>query len=92
LKTYKYLPYLVDLLSEEIPKTGAAFWNMYKVMGGANSMRGWVNKGWAGNDYVHFTSKGAQEIAQVLTKTFETMYEYYVVKQKNLILRLNNLE
>ena len=77
LKTYKHLPYLVELLSEEIPKTGAAFWNMYKVMGGANSMRGWVKKGWAGNDYVHFTTKGAQEIANVLTQTFETMYEYY---------------
>jgi hypothetical protein len=82
LTTYKHLPYLVDLLSAEIPKTGAAFWNMYKVMGGANSMRGWVHKGWAGNDYVHFTTKGAQEIANVLTKTFETMYEYYVVSGK----------
>jgi hypothetical protein len=80
LRTYKHLPYLVELLSEEIPKTGAAFWNMYKVMGGANSMRGWVKKGWAGNDYVHFTTKGAQEIANLLTKTFETMYEYHKYK------------
>ncbi|MCL1851136.1 MAG: hypothetical protein FWF70_07045 [Bacteroidetes bacterium] len=77
LKTYKHLPYLVDKLSAEIPKSGAAFWNMYQVMGGANSMRAWVRKGWAGNDYVHFTAKGAQEIANVLTQTFETMYEYY---------------
>jgi hypothetical protein len=75
LKTYKQLPYLVEKLSLEIPKSGAAFWNMYKVMGGANSMRAWVKKGWAGNDYVHFTAKGAQEIANVLTQTFETMYE-----------------
>ena len=82
LKTYKYLPYLVDLLSTEIPKTGAAFWNMYKVMGGNNSMRAWVKKGWAGNDYVHFTSKGAQEIANLLTQTFETMYDYYKLEGK----------
>jgi lysophospholipase L1-like esterase len=53
---------------------------MYEVMGGANSMRSWVRKGWAGNDYVHFTSKGAQEIANVLTQTFETMYERYKYK------------
>jgi hypothetical protein len=82
LQTYKHLPYLVDLLSAEIPKTGAAFWNMYKVMGGANSMRGWVHKGWAGNDYVHFTTKGAHEIANVLTQTFETMYGYYGVRNE----------
>jgi len=80
LKTYKALPYLVKKLSEEIPKSGIAFWNMYKVMGGANSMRAWVKKGWAGNDYVHFTSKGAHEIAQVLMQTFETMYEHYTYK------------
>jgi len=77
LKTYKQLPYLVEKLSVEIPKSGAAFWNMYKVMGSANSMRAWVKKGWAGNDYVHFTAKGAHEIAHVLTQTFETMYENY---------------
>jgi len=77
LKTYKHLPYLVEKLSTEIPKSGAAFWNMYHVMGGANSMRSWVKKGWAGNDYVHFTTKGAQEIANVLTQTFEAMYERY---------------
>jgi len=75
LKTYRHLPYLIEKLSEEIPKSGAAFWNMYHVMGGANSMRAWVKKGWAGNDYVHFTPKGAQEIANVLMQTFETMYE-----------------
>ncbi|MCL2167544.1 MAG: hypothetical protein FWH59_00280 [Lentimicrobiaceae bacterium] len=77
LKTYKHLPYLVAQLSAEIPKSGAAFWNMYKVMGGANSMKAWVKKGWAGNDYVHFTTKGAKEIANVLTQTFEAMYERY---------------
>ena len=80
LQTYKYLPYLVKRLSEEIPKSGAAFWNMYHVMGGNNSMRAWVKKGWAGSDYVHFTNKGAQELAKVLTQTFETMYEYYRIK------------
>jgi lysophospholipase L1-like esterase len=82
LKTYKHLPYLVEKLSIEIPKSGAAFWNMYQVMGGANSMRAWVRKGWAGNDYVHFTAKGAQEIANILTRTFEAMYEYYELRNE----------
>jgi lysophospholipase L1-like esterase len=45
-------------------------------------MKAWVRKGWAGNDYVHFTAKGAQEIANVLTQTFETMYERYKMSVK----------
>jgi len=80
LKTYKHLPLLVERLSAEIPKSGAAFWNMYQVMGGANSMRAWVKKGWAGSDYVHFTTKGANEIANVLTQTFEILFEHYKYK------------
>jgi len=80
LRTYKHLPLLVEKLSIEIPKAGAAFWNMYEVMGGTNSMRAWVKKGWAGNDYVHFTNRGANEIANVLTQTFEALYEYYKMK------------
>ena len=83
LKSYKALSYLVQKLTEEVPKSGAAFWNMYEVMGGANSMRAWVRKGWAGNDYVHFTAKGAQEIANVLTQTVEKMYEYYELQITN---------
>jgi len=83
LKTYKHLPYLVEKLSEEIPKAGVAFWNMYHVMGGDNSMRSWVKKGWAGNDYVHFTTKGAYELAHVLSQTFETMYGYYQLRMEN---------
>jgi lysophospholipase L1-like esterase len=81
LKSYKHLSYLVEKLSIEIAKSGVAFWNMYQVMGGANSMRAWVRKGWAGNDYVHFSTKGAEEIANVLTQTFETMYGYYGSKK-----------
>ncbi|MCL2302773.1 MAG: hypothetical protein FWC37_05885 [Lentimicrobiaceae bacterium] len=80
LRTYRSLPLLVERLSTEIPNSGAAFWNMYQVMGGANSMRAWVRKGWAGSDYVHFTTKGANEIAHVLTQTFEMLYEYYKMK------------
>jgi len=82
LKTYKHLPYLVERLCEELPKAGVAFWNMYQVMGGANSMRAWVKKGWAGNDYVHFTTKGAQGIANVLTQTFEKIFEYFKTREK----------
>ncbi|MBP1673537.1 MAG: hypothetical protein H6Q25_1352 [Bacteroidetes bacterium] len=81
LTTYPILPYLVDKLKKEVPANGAAFWNMYEVMGGKNSMLGWVKKGWAGSDYVHFTTKGANEIGSILVQTFNTMQDFYELRK-----------
>lgn len=81
--TYPYLPYLVEQLKTRIPAHGAAFWNMYEVMGGENSIVAWVNKGWAGSDYVHFTPQGAQKIGEILVQSFETMYQFYKLRANN---------
>ncbi len=77
LHTYPFLEELVEIMKKEIPKAGAAFWDMYAVMGGRNSMIQWVNKGWAASDYIHFSQRGAEEIATVLTNTFATSLNYY---------------
>jgi len=79
--TYRMLPYLVESLKTEIPVAGAAFWNMYEVMGGENSMIAWVRKGWAGSDYVHFTPKGAHSIGEVLVETISDMYDFYQLRK-----------
>jgi hypothetical protein len=50
-------------------------------MGGKNSMLGWVKKGWAGSDYVHFTTKGANEIGSILVQTFNTMQDFYELRK-----------
>ena len=61
---------------------GAAFWNMYEVMGGRNSMPVWVDNkpAWAAPDYIHFTSKGAARIADVLWQTLMMYYDYKSLK------------
>lgn len=83
MATYPLLPYLVEQLKVAVPANGAAFWNMYEVMGGENSMLGWVKKGWAGSDYVHFTPQGAEKIGEILVQSFSTMYEFYELRKHN---------
>jgi acetyl/propionyl-CoA carboxylase alpha subunit len=56
---------------------GCAFWDMYSVMGGKNSMISWVknNPPYAGPDYTHFTPGGARKVADLLYKSILREYE-----------------
>ena len=75
---------MMELMVEELKSTalsnGAAFWNMFEVMGGKNSMLSWVNKGLAGQDYVHFSPAGAEKISAYLKEAFETSYKHYLIE------------
>lgn len=79
LATYPHLPHLVEMLEEAVTAEGAAFWNMYAAMGGKGSMIQWVNARpqLAGEDYVHFTHKGAEKVSELLYETITTYYQYY---------------
>lgn len=79
MQTYKYLEPLVDSLRLAVNEEGAAFWDMYRAMGGKNSMVNWVKSRpqLAGNDYVHFTPLGAEKMSQVLYDTFLLYYRFY---------------
>jgi lysophospholipase L1-like esterase len=60
-------------------KSGAAFWDMYKAMGGHNSMPSWVfaNPPLASGDFVHFNSRGAKTIAQMFYNSFILEYHRF---------------
>jgi lysophospholipase L1-like esterase len=79
LCTYPYLDPMVEALKETALYNGAAFWNMYEVMGGPNSMMEWVkhSPALAAPDYVHFTPKGAERIAALFCETLMIYYDYY---------------
>ena len=66
--TYPILESLRDALKEVSFKQGAAYWDLYEVMGGKNSMPIWVDSDppLAGKDYVHFTWKGSNKVAELL--------------------------
>ena len=77
ITTYSVLPEVVKTLREAANESGAAFWNMYDVMGGKGSMTKWVNSGLAGSDYVHFTPAGAKKMAHMLYETLQFYYKFY---------------
>lgn len=64
-ETYPFLPYCVEQMKKSSLEAGAGYWDLYDAMGGKNSMPAWVNKGLAGNDYIHFSNSGARMAAQL---------------------------
>ena len=77
LQTYPMLAETVEALKHMADSTGIAYWDLYAVMGGHNSMLKWVASGLAGSDYVHFTEKGARHVGNILYETFEYYYKFY---------------
>ncbi|MBP5420280.1 MAG: hypothetical protein J6Y72_10770 [Bacteroidales bacterium] len=79
LQTYPLLPYLVECMKGVCMEKNAAFWNMYEVMGGRNSMPAWVAHQpiWAAPDYIHFSSRGAERISDLLWQSLMNYYNYY---------------
>ena len=91
LQTYKFLPAMVDSLRNMCLRNHVAYWDLYEVMGGRNSMVAWVKKGWAGPDYVHFTPAGANYVGKSLSENFATMYELYTTRRKMGAEQFDNL-
>lgn len=72
---YQSYPLIEDFIKELKKVTfesGAAYWDLYKAMGGYNSMISWVNANppLAAEDYIHFTPLGASIVANKFYKAF----------------------
>jgi lysophospholipase L1-like esterase len=78
LQTYPFLKEIIQGMKETVLENGAAFWDMFDVMGGENSMIEWVknNPAWAASDYIHFTEKGADKIAKMFYESLMVYYNY----------------
>lgn len=83
--TWPKLPELNDSLRVTTLRSGIAYWDMFNTMGGENSMDKWVKHSppLAGSDYIHFTTRGAEEIGNILSQTFDSYYKFYKLR-KNL--------
>lgn len=79
MQTYPYLPMVIDTLKSAVHQAGAAYWDLYEVMGGRNSMVQWVNAQppLAASDYVHFSHAGAERVGDMLCKSLMLYYDYY---------------
>jgi len=84
MQTYPQLPKVVEALKEAANEHGAAFWSMYDAMGGWNSMLSWVaaRPQLAGEDYIHFTHKGANKMADLLNQILLNYYQDYRLRNR----------
>ena len=84
-QTYPKLANVVDSLRAAATECGAAYWDIYGVMGGENAMVQWVTARppLAGPDYVHFTLAGAKKVGDMFSDAFFLYYEYYRWRKKN---------
>ena len=78
LQSYPYLKKTIAALREAALQNDVAFWNMYDVMGGHNSMISWVKNSpsLAATDYIHFNAKGAERIAELFYESLILYYDY----------------
>jgi len=83
LQTYTYLPAMNEALKQTALENGAAYWDMFNVMGGENSMIAWVKHSppWAVGDHIHFTEAGAKKIAIALSDAFLVHYQFYTLRK-----------
>jgi lysophospholipase L1-like esterase len=71
-----------DALKTATLSAGFAFWDMYEAMGGRNSMPSWVfaDPPLAVSDFVHFNTRGARLIGEMLYNSI--IYEYDIWREK----------
>ncbi len=78
--THPLLEPLNNALREAVLGAGGAYFDMYKAMGGKNSMVAWVDAGLAGADYIHFSPEGARKIAVLFYHAMMQEYNNYIIR------------
>ena len=81
--TWPNLPVLVDSLKSTALANDAAYWDLFRMMGGENSMAQWVKHrpAYAGPDYIHFTADGARKVGETLSQSLLTCYDFYQLRK-----------
>lgn len=79
LQTNPYLEPLIEEMQRVTLESGAIYWDMYRAMGGRNSMKVWADHqpAWAAADYIHFTRRGADQIADLLWRSLMIYRDYW---------------
>ncbi|NQX92812.1 MAG: hypothetical protein HRT74_11940, partial [Flavobacteriales bacterium] len=77
--TYPMLEAVRNALKRAAFENGCGFWDIYEVMGGKNSMHAWVTAepALAGSDHIHFTNKGAKEVAKLFDQALMEQYKLW---------------
>lgn len=85
IKSYPGLLMTVEALREVALQNGAAYWDMYRVMGGEGAMHKWVKQSLAGADYIHFSRKGAAYMGELFSEAMRMHYDFFKFRDKHKI-------
>jgi lysophospholipase L1-like esterase len=71
--TFETIPMVMEAQKNACRRTNSAFWDLYQVMGGKNSIIAWskTSPPLAGKDYIHLTPKGAQVVGEFLFQSLQ---------------------
>jgi lysophospholipase L1-like esterase len=72
------LDLIVEAQRQAAVASGCAFWDMRAKMGGAGSMRQWVQAGMAQYDYVHFTGPGYRMLGDAIFRDVMSQYDVFL--------------
>jgi len=86
METYPQLTLVRDALRRVAIEHDALYWDVFEVMGGAGSMAAWVQSDppLASTDHIHFTPKGAREMAELFRKSIHAewaLWQNYQAEQ-----------
>jgi lysophospholipase L1-like esterase len=70
--SYPNIPMIRNAMRDAAFANNCAFWDLYEAMGGENSMKSWVEAGYAQKDYTHFSFKGSTFVGEMI---FEALLE-----------------
>ncbi len=92
--SYPNIEKIRDAQLNAATRAGAAFWDCYKAMGGQNSMPAWVfaEPALASKDFVHFTLRGANLIAEMFYSALMQKYNEYIAAQENVQSAITNAQ
>jgi len=78
--SYPNIEKIRDAQRQAAFKAGIPFWDCYTAMGGNNSMAAWANANppLASKDFIHFTNRGANLIAEMFYAALISEYEGYL--------------
>lgn len=82
MESYPLIKPFKAALRAEVLSRGAAYWDLYDVMGGEGSMVRWVDQepAFAVKDYIHFTPKGAQWVGNALAAQLNAAQQTYILE------------
>lgn len=83
IQTWPRLEELNDSLKTTCLRHGVAYWDLFNVMGGTNSMSQWVKHSppYAASDHIHFSQRGSDIIGEALASSFETYFNFYRLRK-----------